>query len=639
MSGIIGIHRMNGRPVRGEDLDAMMAPLAHRGPDGRGVWHDDHAGLGHLALNATLESVFQRLPMTDAAGTLHLTADARIDNRDELIAALGIAHRPVTDAALILAAYERWGDRCPERLIGAYAFAVWDSRRRRLFCARDHYGLKPFFYSFIPGRLFAFGSEAKALLALDEVPRELDEATVAEHLCAPVQSDASGTFYRHIRRLTPGTFLVVEDGRIRHERYWQLDPTHELRLGSDGEYAEALRALFIEAVRCRTRSALPVGAMLSGGIDSSSIASVAAPQAADEGGTLRTYSAVFDIATASDERAFIQPVLDRYRGQMTPFFMAADGYSPLHESDRMMRHQDSPVEAGNFYINWTLHQQARADGCGVILEGFDGDTTLSHGVGYLHELATRQQWYTLYREIKAQTGRAGQPWQQVMWRWVKRYKIEPGLQTSAGLRLARHVKNRLPLRRQTLPAPEAATLSWRTILSPDFLSRIEQHLAPSLPIPETEREDHYRQIMRPLMNRTVELLEASASAAGLELRLPFCDRRLLEFCLSLPPNQKRRMGWNRYAMRQAMQGILPPEVQWRESKGDLGHAFNRGLLVHAGEPLHQAIDQDLGGVGRFVDLGVLQAQYPRLDPPRAGQPTHFHWRALSLALWLNEHGF
>ncbi|MDZ4701162.1 MAG: lasso peptide isopeptide bond-forming cyclase [Rhodothermales bacterium] len=638
MSGIIGLHRLDGRPVHRDELDAMLTPLAHRGPDGRSVWHHDVAGLGHLALHTTPEAVHETYPLQNAAGVLHLVADARIDNRAEMIAQLELTGRPVTDAAIVLAAYERWGDRCPERLIGAYAFVIWDSRRRRLYAARDHYGLKPLFYSFIPGRLFAFGSEAKALLALHEVPCELDEVAVAAHLNAPVDADASGTFYRAIRRLIPGTYITEEEGRLRQERYWSLDPSREIRLGSDAEYAEALRERFTEAVRCRTRSAHPVGAMLSGGIDSSSIACVAAPIVAASGTPLQTYSAVFDTVKESDERAYIQAVLRRHPRAIQPHYLTADAQSPLHDYFRVLRHQDSPVEAGNFYINWILHHQAKARGVRVMLEGFDGDTTLSHGVGYLHELALNDNWYTLYREIKAQTGRSGQPWTDVMWRWVKRYKIEPGLQTSAGIRFVRTVRNRLPIRRQPTLGPVHEPLSWRSAMQPSFASRIEDHLAPRAPAPRSEREDHHRLMTRPMMHRVVELLEASTAAAGMELRLPFCDRRLLEFCLAMPPTQKRQDGWTRIGMRRAMEGILPAAIQWRDSKSDLGPSFDRGLLVHAGDRLDDLYAHDLGGISRFVDLDALRANRPRYENGRATHPTQFPWRALSLAIWLQQTG-
>src|SRR5262245_20600165 len=166
----------------------MVASVAHRGPDASGSWCQGAVGLGHRMLWTTPESLSEKLPLANQAGDLAITADARIDNRDELTAALGLPpHSGVTDSMLILLAYEHWGEHCPEKLLGDFAFAIWDGRKRVLFCARDHFGVKPFYYCH-SGRLFAFASEIKALLSLPEVPRRLNEVRVADYL-VPIFDD------------------------------------------------------------------------------------------------------------------------------------------------------------------------------------------------------------------------------------------------------------------------------------------------------------------------------------------------------------------------------------------------------------------------------------------------------------------
>ncbi len=169
MSGIVGIYYINGRPVEGETLGRMVDILAHRGPDGADIWCEGNIGLGHRMLWTTPESLMEKQPLVDRTGNLVLTADARIDNRGELISALRLNDSPVekiTDSALILAAYAEWGNQCPEKLIGDFAFAIWDKRKQVLFCARDHMGVKPFYYYYEPGKFFAFASEIKGLLCL-----------------------------------------------------------------------------------------------------------------------------------------------------------------------------------------------------------------------------------------------------------------------------------------------------------------------------------------------------------------------------------------------------------------------------------------------------------------------------------------
>src|SRR6267142_1308347 len=165
MSAIVGFYGRDGQPVDRADLERMTASLAHRGPDAAGVWNNGPVGLGHRMLWTTPESLHEQLPLTSKSGDLVITADARIDNRDELITALGLAHwahGEIPDSELILRAYEQWGEDSPKRLLGDFAFAIWDERRQTLFCARDHCGVKPFYY-YQSARALLFASEIKAL--------------------------------------------------------------------------------------------------------------------------------------------------------------------------------------------------------------------------------------------------------------------------------------------------------------------------------------------------------------------------------------------------------------------------------------------------------------------------------------------
>src|SRR5437899_3351224 len=239
MSAIAGIVRLDGAPADPANLERMLERLAHRGPDGHGSHIADSCGLGHRMLWTTPESLHERLPLMNPTGDLTLTADARIDNRDELCSLLS-APSTVTDADLILQAYARWGERCPEHLLGDFAFALWDARRGLLFCARDHFGVKPLYYHHRPGRLFAFASDITRLLVLSDVPRRLNETRVADYL-VPLLEDKEITFYEEIVRLPPAHRMTVDREGIRRQEYWSLDPEREIRLGADDEIAATFR--------------------------------------------------------------------------------------------------------------------------------------------------------------------------------------------------------------------------------------------------------------------------------------------------------------------------------------------------------------------------------------------------------------
>jgi asparagine synthase (glutamine-hydrolysing) len=236
VSAIAGIFFLDGRPVDRPVLERMVGSIAHRGPDGEGTWSEGPVGLGHRMLWTTPESLHEELPLVRKSGDLVLTADVRLDNRDELISALGIASRPrqeIGDGELILGAYKKWGERCPEELLGDFAFAIWDQQRQKLFCARDHMGVKPFYY-FRSGRIFVFASEIKALLCVAEVPRRLNEVRVADYLVGSFE-DKTITFYQEILRLPPAHSMSVSREKASERPYWALDPSREVRLSSDQE--------------------------------------------------------------------------------------------------------------------------------------------------------------------------------------------------------------------------------------------------------------------------------------------------------------------------------------------------------------------------------------------------------------------
>ena len=260
MSGIIGLYNLDGRPADQLLLERMARTITHRGPDGIRHWLDGSVGFGHLLLQTTPESAHEKQPLTNEDSALCLTLDGRIDNRSELrcwLESKGLPLRDDSDAELVLRAYECWGEECPNRLLGDFAFAIWDARKQQLFCARDYVGVKPFYY-YRSGSLFAFGSEIRAVLALDTVPRRLNESRLADFLIEELdREDEESTFYQDVQRLPAGHSLTVGPGRFALRDYWDLKAPPVLKLGSLREYGEAFREIFVEAVRCRLRSSHP----------------------------------------------------------------------------------------------------------------------------------------------------------------------------------------------------------------------------------------------------------------------------------------------------------------------------------------------------------------------------------------------
>ncbi len=361
---------------------------------------DGAVGFGHAMLRATPESQLEQQPLMDRHAGLVLTADARLDNRGDLMATLGCkSGGEITDSALILKAHAKWGTRCPEYLVGAFAFAIWDAQQAMVFGARDHMGIKPFIYYVRSGRTFAFGSEIKALLAVPDVPRRLNELRVGYHLVA-VNEDNAITFYQDIVRLPPGHTITVRREAVRVQSYWTLDPEYELRLESDAAYAEAFAEHFHEAVQSRLRHNGPIGCALSGGLDSSAVASVAATLLNDTShDRLHTFSGIYDDVPACDERAYVKAV--HAEGRYQPHWLRFDQLSPLGDFDRVFWHEDEPHPTPTMYFLWGLYRAAQGAGIRVLLDGVDGDTTVCHGYASLAELAGNRQWVAFVSEAQA----------------------------------------------------------------------------------------------------------------------------------------------------------------------------------------------------------------------------------------------
>jgi asparagine synthase (glutamine-hydrolysing) len=625
MSGIAGIYFLDDRPLDPADLSRMLQSLAHRGPDGSDMWSRGPVGLGHRMLWTTPESLREKLPLRHARADLVITADARIDNRDELIALLGLGDRPsgdLADSELILLAYEKWGDACPARLLGDFAFAIWDGRHQTFFCARDHFGVKPFFY-YRSDRVFVFASEIKGLLCLPFVPRRLNEVRVADYL-VPVLEDKEITFYQGVLRLPPAHGMTVSGRGIQLRPYWALDPAREIRYRSDGEYAEAFREIFTEAVRCRLRSALPLGSMLSGGLDSSSIVCVARQLLRERGSNpLKTVSLIFDDVPQCDERPFINAVLAG--GGLEPHYVHGDRVSPLADLARIFHHEDEAFYAPNLFLHWALYREANKQGVRVLLDGLDGDTTVSHGVGYLAELVRTGRWMRAAEEV----GGLSRHFEASRWRVLWGHGLAP--QAPASLRTAWRI---LRGRNQPLWKTNSITndpFAERVGLGPRMEHMLGERAKPS----RTSKDDHWRQLTSGLVSFAFGVADRAAAAFTLETRYPFFDKRLAEFCLALPGDQKLSKGWTRMVMRRAMANILPVAVQWRRGKADLGLLLHRGLLTFERDFLEGMALHGTDIVASYVDMPAFREAYRRYND-RGTDDSLQVWRVVTLASWLSH---
>ena len=618
MSAIAGVYLLDGSPVDPDRLKRMNDRLSHRGPDCSGLWCEGSVGLGHQMLWTTPESLHEKLPLE--ADGLVITADARVDNREELLPELGL-REDVSDSEVILETYRKWGRDCVDRLLGDFAFVVWDKAKGELFSARDHMGVKPFYYYHEPGKIFAFATEIKALFAWG-VPREINEVRIGDYLTSMLE-DREITFYENILRLPAASLLTVNKEKMATLKYWSLDPKREIKMGSDEEYERAFRGIFEEAVRCRLRSAFPIGSMLSGVMDSSSIVCMAR-ELLPKDRRLKTFSIIYDHNKECDERNYINAVLKK--GALESYFIHGDEIGPLNEIRKMLWHEDQPFYAPNLFLNWAIYKESREQKVRILLDGVDGDSSVSHGIAYITELTGKGKFFSALREVIGLSKRR----KRSAWKILKTNSINPFIPEN--LRQAR--------------------IRWRTdrgnskkagLANPIFAEKIDiagrkkilqrERSKPSM----TASEGHLRSLIWGGQQYFLEITNAASAAFSLESRYPFFDKRLMEFCLSLPGDQKIRSGWTRWILRSALKGILPEMIYFRGDKSDLSSNFLKCILKLNRDILDDLTSNKIELICMYVSASYLIEQYAsQLRGQSDVKRTIDLFLSSVLALWLES---
>lgn len=559
MSVIAGIVRFTGDSIHAADLERATQRLAAPGLGEAAHWIEGTAGLLVRQRVMTLEDMAERQPWVGGRGRLVLVYDGRIDNRDEVASLLGISLKGdvVPDGRLLLAALERWGEAALPRLIGDFALALWDAQNRRLLLARDQLGGRTLYYH-QDACFIAFATTYRALLALPGVPKKIDELGIADFLILNVQHPVE-TFYEGVRRV-PGASIALFDGNgLQITRYWNPQPKRVLRLSSDEEYVEAAREQLERAISCRLRAKDGIASTLSGGLDSSAVASTAARLLAPE--RLMTITSVppegmqlpSHPAFYNDERPYVQAIAAMHpnmdsvlASSLDPHWIETDP-TPFFEAGGL------PTR-GVTNAGWLLSGYERLTEAGIsaLLTGEGGNPAWSYdGLRGLCGLLKSGNWPRLARELYL-TGRRrpyGQDWKALLRGEVLRPLVP--------VRLAKW--------RRRLKTGAADLWSGYSAIHPDFArdiglserSRLAGHDA-RLQGPADGLGQRLYMLNR--MEHGRDIFTALRALTGIETRSPLLDIRLLEFCLSIPDEQFLKDGNFRRLPRLAMADRLPPPV-------------------------------------------------------------------------------
>ena len=605
MSGIVGIYHRNGAPIERTLLQSLVDFLSYRGPDSRDCWMDRSIGLGHAMLRTTRESVGERQP-SNLEGRFWITADARLDSRAELTAELqrsGRAVRPnAPDSELILHAYAMWGTPCVEHLRGDFSFGVWDTRNNQLFCARDHFGIKPFYYTQRQG-LFVFSNTLNCMRMHPDGSGELNDAAIGDFLLFGLNYNTATTSFRDIQRLPPAHSLSISPEGINIKRYWAPPTDGRIRYSKPEEYVENFQSLLQAAVEDRLRTDR-VGILLSGGLDSSSVAAVTKEVSGKCGQKteIRGYTSVFESLIPDEE--------GRYAREVGKFLEIPIQFQALDRVELFEGWDDPelsfPEPLDNALLGGFLEscRSISAD-CRVLLSGEGSDNLMDFQMWpYAGDLRRRGEWRRLLTELANYIWVRPFPWRGIRARFLRLFGKEPGMPVFPEW-ISRDFAKDMKLKER-----------WK-----------EWGMHPNLPLEHPIHPRAHASLSLPQWTHMFEQENAGVTRFPVETRYPFLDLRIVNFLLALPP-----FPWffQKMLLREAMTGRLPETVRMRPKtpvqSDTLSEQFRRTGIERL-KQMHWSKDID-----KYIDRSALIPPHGKMNPEQLSNSL----RPYCLNIWLQS---
>jgi asparagine synthase (glutamine-hydrolysing) len=609
MSGIFGLLRLGGGGATARELGWQARALAHRGRDRSASKLDGPAGLGHLLNRITHEDAFDAQPLTDAAAGVTLAADLRLDNREALAEALGIdggALASMPDSALLLRAYLRWREDCVDHLLGDFAFAVWDRPRRRLVLARDHLGQRPLCY-YQGADVFVFASEARGLFAIPDVPQRLDMTIVGGRFIFDAAPKKGISQFEGVRSVEGGRVLTIDaDGTLTTRHYWTPQPAPEHLDRDEAYYVSAYRRVLSEAVACRVRrTARPPALLLGGGFDSGAIAGLAAEALAPQGRKLVAVSSVMpegDHTTPGNARPWVERIVG-HAGNIDIRYVTREGADILTTLTEDFMRTDG-THGPNRYVNGLLFQAARDAGARVVMDGNGGDYTLNpRARRALLRLLLQGRLRRFLKELRAARRATGAGYTRLALRDL----VVPLLPSALAQPFQR-------LRRGLAPFGPAAPIAT------GFLAEVKAAgyapAAAQTPLRFVSRRAALTAVLARGQSSGIGGAIHAASY-GLDLTMPFLDKRVVELALAIPDDLTFRNGRDRYLARKSLKDILPPEFQTRGSANDDLVPDYPAMIARIAPQILAEIDrmERQGRMGRYYDLPRMRRMLTGDDVP------------------------
>jgi asparagine synthase (glutamine-hydrolysing) len=625
MCGICGIvYRDRARPVEPATLAAMARTLEHRGPDGEGFHVDRNAGFGHRRLSIIDLSDAGRQPMTNEDGRYWITFNGEIYNYRELrqgLVSRGHCFASQTDTEVVLHLFEESGPACLERLNGMFAFAIWDAKERSLFAARDRFGIKPFYFS-ATADAFVFGSEIKAILASGLVRAEPNPSGVADYITFQFTLGEK-TLFRQVFCLKPGECLTLRtsDFEPRTRQYWNLD-FNVVTDRTERDFQDELRHLLGDAIRLQLRSDVPVGAHLSGGLDSTTVTALAASQ---HGSPFHTFSGGFTAGSKFDETPYARLAAQRVGTVHHEVF--GEPWQFVDLMPRLTYMMDEPAAGPGLFPQFLVSRLAR-EHVKVVLGGQGGDEIFGGYVRYL--IAYFEASLRGAMEGNAEDDRYVVTFESILPNLSQLKGYEPLLQHfwKAGLfespdrRYLRLIDRGDSTRDLMAPAVWASARD--TFSYEEYRSLFDEPECHSL-INKMTRFD-----LKTLLPALLHVEDRTSMAVSLESRVPLLDHRIVELVESMPPKIKFKGGRSKHVFREVITELVPPEISGRTDK--MGFPVPLSEWCRKGPVRDFAHDVLLGARAR--ERGMFDL--PAVERLMAGEQDYGRgiWGLLSLELWM-----
>jgi len=537
MSGICGIIRLDGKAVAKEEIQAMLDAMQNRGSDAEMIRVDGNVGFGHKMLWTTPESLHETQPFLSKDGSLILTADARIDNREELFDLLEITvslSAIITDAELILEAYKKWDKRCVEFIRGDFSFAIWDTIHKNFFSARDRIGLKPFNY-FLNRELLVFSSEIPSIFSFPGIQKDENTSaikTYLHHLAIP----ADETFYKGIKRLPASSRLSLDTkkGIINCDRYWFPE---KIKINTSITKDDAIKEfshLFKQAVKANMRSAYPIAFEVSGGLDSSSVLCLGETIASEQ--PIVPYT-LYYAGLPCNEIDYIKSIEDDKKISILKIDITQFDYKEKYTLDYLFSYSGAWPAGGPWVEHLAKNTILRKKNTRVVLTGLGGDEVLSSSFQYLHDYKKLRKYGVIFREIKCMKRSF-----LFRLRLLASLFLHPRLKKILKI-LVRRGKSLqdedFPYLREIVEQKDVTNYAYENTMS--VLSTDISYWADMNPTQLSGKDN-------------------------IEYRHPFYDTRLVEFLFSLPPEYRNACGISKSILRTSMKSTLPEKIRNRQDK-------------------------------------------------------------------------